>query len=194
MQPLTLTCHHSTPCPVIRQFAVCVSRAAHGELSLVYRVEGETARLRLPESRPPRRADELWRHTCFEAFIKAGKDAGYHELNFAPSGDWACYRFDAYRDGMADAPVVHAPRLDLRQEARQLILEARLNLNDLSASLGDADLRLGLSAVMEAEDGDISFWALAHPPGRPDFHHAAGFALALPLPDPAQTPPTRKQQ
>lgn len=192
MQPLTLTRHHSTPCPVIHQFAVCVSRAVDGELSLVYRIEGETARLRLPESHPPRRADELWRHTCFEAFIKAGKDAGYHELNLAPSGDWACYRFDAYRGGMVDAPVAHAPRLDLRQEARQLIVEARLNLNDLSAGLGDADLCLGLSAVIETEDGDISFWALAHPPGRPDFHHADGFALLLAKPDFAQTPPTRK--
>lgn len=187
MQPLALTHHPSTPCPVIRHFAVNVSRTADGELSLVYSVAGEISRLRLPApaSQIPQRADELWRHACFEAFIQAKGSEGYHELNFAPSGDWACYRFEAYRVGMADAPIVHTPRLAFRQEPHQLVLKARLNLNDLSASLGGSDLRLGLSAVMETEDGDISFWALAHPPGRPDFHHAAGFALPLPLPDSA---------
>lgn len=194
MQPLALTCHPATPCPAVRRFAASVSRTTDGELSLVYSVAGEIARLRLPAPKTPCRADELWRHTCLEAFIRAKGNEGYHELNFAPSGDWACYRFDAYRVGMADAPIVHAPRLAFRQESHQLIVEARLNLNDLSASLGHSDLRLGLSAVIETEDGDISFWALAHPPGRPDFHHAAGFALPLPLPDSAQTPFKRKQQ
>jgi hypothetical protein len=31
---------------------------------------------------------------------------------------------------------------------------------------------LGLSAVLEEQDGTKSYWALAHPPGgKPDFHH-----------------------
>jgi hypothetical protein len=36
-------------------------------------------------------------------------------------------------------------------------------------------LRLGLSALIEDSDGGKSFWALAHPPGAPDFHHADNF-------------------
>ena len=40
-------------------------------------------------------------------------------------------------------------------------------------------LRLGLSAVVEEYDGMLSYWALRHPPGKPDFHHAAAFALVL---------------
>ena len=40
-------------------------------------------------------------------------------------------------------------------------------------------LRLALSAVVEADDGTLSYWALRHPPGRPDFHHADGFVLRL---------------
>ena len=38
-------------------------------------------------------------------------------------------------------------------------------------------LMLGLSAILEEEDGTISYWALAHGAGRPDFHHPACFAL-----------------
>jgi hypothetical protein len=40
--------------------------------------------------------------------------------------------------------------------------------------------RLGLSAVIEATDGTISYWALAHPSDKPDFHHPDSFVLELP--------------
>ena len=46
----------------------------------------------------------------------------------------------------------------------------------------DGPWRAGLSAVLEADDGTRAFWALAHPPGQPDFHHADAFALSLPPP------------
>ena len=35
---------------------------------------------------------------------------------------------------------------------------------------------------IEEASGRISYWALKHPPGRPDFHHPDGFALELPPP------------
>ena len=44
-------------------------------------------------------------------------------------------------------------------------------------------LRLALSAVIETEDGRIHYFAAAHPPGQPDFHHPDCFALELPAPD-----------
>ena len=44
-------------------------------------------------------------------------------------------------------------------------------------SAADIAAGLGLSAILEEEDGTISYWALAHPPGRPDFHHPDCLAL-----------------
>jgi hypothetical protein len=44
-------------------------------------------------------------------------------------------------------------------------------------------LQLALSAVVEDEQGLLSYWALKHPPGRPDFHHPDAFALELERPD-----------
>ena len=41
-------------------------------------------------------------------------------------------------------------------------------------------IALGLSAVIEEADGNVSYWALAHPPGKPDFHHSDCLALELP--------------
>jgi hypothetical protein len=37
-----------------------------------------------------------------------------------------------------------------------------------------------LTAMIEETDGVKSYWALKHTPGKPDFHHAYGFALELP--------------
>ena len=42
--------------------------------------------------------------------------------------------------------------------------------------------RLGLSVVIEQADGSIAYWALAHPPGRPDFHHADCLACEVMAP------------
>jgi hypothetical protein len=39
---------------------------------------------------------------------------------------------------------------------------------------------VGLSAVIEEADGTISYWAVAHPDGKADFHHRDCFALMLP--------------
>ena len=36
--------------------------------------------------------------------------------------------------------------------------------------------------VIEELDGTKSYWALAHPPGKPDFHHPDCFALTLAAP------------
>jgi hypothetical protein len=35
------------------------------------------------------------------------------------------------------------------------------------------------AAVLEERNSNTSYWALVHPPGAPDFHHADGFALEL---------------
>ena len=51
----------------------------------------------------------------------------------------------------------------------------------LEAALVDEarDLKLALSAVIEESAGRVSYWALRHPEGKPDFHHPACFALNL---------------
>jgi hypothetical protein len=40
-------------------------------------------------------------------------------------------------------------------------------------------LRVALASVIEDGGGTLSYWALKHPPGKADFHHAHGFALEL---------------
>ena len=69
-------------------------------LRFEYRLRGALGQLAIPRRAAPRRAERLWEHTCFEAFVAPGAGAGYYELNFSPSTAWAAYAFDDYRAGM----------------------------------------------------------------------------------------------
>lgn len=149
--------------------AVLIERRG-GSLWVRYVVDGDVDAIKWPSDVVPGRMDKLWATTCFEAFVKTPN--GYHEFNLSPSGQWASYRFDGYRQGMANAPeaVVFA---DLACAADRVALEGTVQLPP------DAS-RLGLSAIVEAKDGTISYWALAHPSDKPDFHHPDSFTLELP--------------
>lgn len=173
-----LTCHPDTPCRHVRGIATAVHREQDGVLAITFSLEGAVDRLRIPPPGPSRKADALWRHTCFEAFIALRDTPAYYELNFAPSGEWGAYVFRRYREGKAlelDPP----PAISLRRGANRFELDAVVRLDGPPRIPGDAPLRLGLSAVVEDEQGNRSYWALRHPPGRPDFHHVDAFALEL---------------
>jgi hypothetical protein len=169
--------HPSTPCAAVRALAVDAHRAGETRLRLRYVLTGDLDRLRIAPQQPPRRADKLWQHTCFEAFVAAAGIEGYSEFNFAPSTEWAAYGFPGYRSGMTALDPAGLPRISVERGPERLALEAEIDLAALPGGRGE--LRLALSAVVEASDGSLSYWALRHPPGKPDFHHADGFTLKL---------------
>src|SRR6476619_8020804 len=88
-----------------------------GVLGCRYALRGDMARLRLPRAGGGRRADGLWRHTCFEAFVTVADTTSYYEFNFSPALDWAAYRFEDYRTGMSVAALARAPGLQVRRDS-----------------------------------------------------------------------------
>lgn len=172
METFRLLCHPESPSRHVRSVVVDLVRSGT-ELSLVYSVDVSREQIALPDLQTSERADGLWQHTCFEAFIRSGNNA-YSEFNFSPSGQWAAYDFGRYREGMRRREML-APAITLETTAAQIVLTAVFAISGLSGPLA-------LSAVIEEIDGTKSYWALAHAPGRPDFHHAACFAAPLPAP------------
>jgi hypothetical protein len=73
----------------------------------------------------------------------------------------------------------------VRNGAGKLEVDVSIRLDRLSPAYLDATLALALSAVVENSDGTLSYWALKHPPGRPDFHHADAYVLELAGTDPS---------
>jgi hypothetical protein len=173
----TLACHPRTPARAVRGIEVAAGRTPAGGLVLSFALEGDLSAVRIPEHRPSRRVDGLWRHTCFEAFVMAGEGPGYREFNFSPSGEWAVTAFRGYRDG-GEPKGKPAPVIAVRRGGERLQLDAELRPACLPPG---RSLRLGLSAVVEEAHGVLSCWALRHPAAAPDFHHTDTFALPLDL-------------
>lgn len=146
------------------------ARRAGRMLSLEYVLAGPVERVWRPEAAARVRTDGLWRATCFEAFVRTA--GGYVEYNLSPSGAWAAYRFDGYREGMRDL-AMPAPFIVTRSATGQFVLTADVTLPK------DAAGAAGLAAAIRGVDGVIGYWALAHPSDKPDFHHPDSFALDL---------------
>ena len=174
---LNLIPHPATPCPALERIEVRVSRGVDGSLELGFVLHGDPAQLSIPPVRSPGPADELWHHTCCEAFVGVRGDAAYREFNFSPSGQWAAYAFSDYRQRDESVTPAGEPTIGRR------LLPGRLELfSHVPAELlppPQSTLQLGLSAVIETLDGHLSYWALAHPAPRPDFHHRGGHTQAL---------------
>ena len=171
-----LRLHPDSRCSAPIRIEVGLARPRADSLELSYIVTGKMSDVRMPPVMAAARGDDLWRHTCFEAFVRASSGAEYYELNFAPSTQWAAYRFSSYRSGMCEADEISAPPIEVRASPDRYTLQALLELDRLSALPRTALWRLGLSALIEDTSGRKSYWALAHPPGKPDFHHGDCFA------------------
>jgi len=153
---------------------------AGATLACHYSLHADMARVRLPRAGARRHhVDGLWKHTCFEAFVAVDGAPGYFEFNFSPTLDWAAYHFEYYRAGMTVAALARAPGLQVHRSGGQLDLTATVHLAGVSPLAHARLLRLALAAVVEEDDGRLSYWALQHAPGNPDFHHPDGFTLEL---------------
>jgi hypothetical protein len=159
--------HPEGHCPDVSRIDVVATRPVPGVLTLCYVVRGAIAGVFIPTRTLPVRTEGLWTGTCFEAFVRLPDADGYTELNASPSTQWAAYAFDRYRKGMTVFEDVEPPVTEVYADDDMLEVHVsfRLGLPDTPVWC------LGLSAVIAENNGNRSYWALAHPPGKPDFHH-----------------------
>ena len=184
VKAFALVAHPDFPSGAIDSIAVTLERH-RDRLDLSFAVFGAIDDVAWPgdrtdgaiagEQADERRADDLWRHSCFEAFVASAGAPGYRELNLTTSGHWAAYAFDGYRAGMRSASDVR-------------LVEAGWRFGDRRADIWVSvavphpheDWACNVTAVVETKDGGKSYWALAHAPGAPDFHDRASFLATLP--------------
>lgn len=177
---LDLVPHPDAPPSIwtLRVWASAELSAAFGTtatLNIWFGVGAPIDRFVIPDPSDPIRIDELWKTTCFEAFLRRSDGTAYREWNFAPSSQWAAYDFTDYREGMSAADIAAEPYIRLEDNFTWWALGATIAVD--AAAKWD----LGLSAVIEESGGIKSYWAIAHPDGgKPDFHHPDCFAARLP--------------
>ena len=176
---LTLIPHPTSP-PLARELKLWASvdhSAAFGltaTANIWFGISAPLSQFAVPKNDAPSRADDLWQTTCFELFIRRAGEPSYREWNFAPSGDWAAYDFSSYREGMSPAEIGAEPYIRLEDNFTWWTLGATIAVE------ADTAWEFSLSAVIEERDGPKSYWALAHPSEKPDFHHPDCFIGRLP--------------
>lgn len=173
---LQLHCHPKTPAEHVEAIAVAYELSAEGRLWLRYHVEVPEPMIEMPVEAEPIRADNLWKTTCFEAFLAIGNEPEYIELNFSPSSQWAAYRFASYREASTDLHLTTIPEIHLDFSNSHAALEATIIL---PSKWQQGPFSVGLSVVAEEPSGSKSYWALDHSKGEPDFHDRTCFNLQL---------------
>ncbi|WP_186540404.1 DOMON-like domain-containing protein [Synechococcus sp. BIOS-E4-1] len=119
------------------------------------------------------RLDNLWSHTCFEAFLARPGAKGYWEMNVSPNGDWNLYQFSDYRmGGMAD-PLAKAPVVNFSMDRVGCLCTIQIPLKPWWQHTEIPEI--ALTMVLEDQSGCLSYWALNHPRDKPDFHDRRGF-------------------
>lgn len=171
----SLQCHPSSDTRNVAHIDGEITINAVGTCRIVYRVLGALDQIYFAAPATASRKDGLWQSTCFELFLKLPEGNDYLEFNFAPSQEWAAYRFNDYRSAMAELDV-STPHIKTMQDDDTFQLVVKV---DLPAKWRAGPIAVGLSAVIAEKKGQRSYWALAHPAGQPDFHHKDCFALQL---------------
>ena len=174
---LNLQSHPTTPVSAIDDIAVEWSMSETGTIWLRYEASGDVGEVKLPDHQDQaQRMDNLWKSTCFELFLSEPEQESYCEFNFSPSGNWAAYSFRRYRDAMEPLSLIQSPKIFLDLSDAHVALEVTFGLPD---NWTHNQLDASLSAVIEMQHGEKSYWALAHPAAKPDFHHRDGFTLKM---------------
>ena len=173
---LPLLCHPTLSSAAITGLETSATPLPDGGLALRFHLHGEPGDLCLPAAKIPAAVDGLWQTTCCEAFIAAVDAPDYREFNFSPSGQWANYRFSAYRERDMGFIPPGAPRVAFALLPDGFQLDVELGAAMLPTP---GPLNISLSAVIETTDGGKSYWALSHAAEQPDFHHRQSFTLTL---------------
>lgn len=142
---------------------------------LSFVLQGNLDDIVLPDVAERTRRDNLWQATCLEMFWAEEGEKNYWELNVAPNGAWNVYAFTDYRAGMQREERIQEPLVKIQHTPDSFALTVELGIGSLHAE--HASLRVGISGVLKHRDARLSYWALAHPAEKPDFHAPQSFLL-----------------
>ena len=147
-------------------------------LRIRYQLQGPIDALVLPDLADQRcRLDDLWKGTCFEAFLAVAGSLPYWEINLSPTGDWNVYHLSGYRHNLEPELAFESLPFTSHRTTSTFQLDVGVDLGPIGP--GRLTLEVALAAVIEHRSGALSHWALAHPGERADFHHRGGFTLRL---------------
>ena len=149
-----------------------------GLLEIGYVLQGDLTRILFPPTvASPERKFALWEATCLEFFVAVVGRADYWEFNLAPNGNWQVFHLNNYREGLKDEAAINYLPFVVEQDDQGLKLDLSIDLTALFPP--DTKLEVAINAVIQANSGDYSYWAVQHGGEAADFHRRTDFVIKL---------------
>ena len=150
----------------------------HNQLQIKYLLVGNLAAIVIPPlSKVPTRQYDLWEHTCLEFFLGLKGFSKYWEFNLSPVGDWNIFRFANYRQGITEDLAFNSLPFNVWQQTDSCQLNLEVDLNQIIDP--EENLEIGITAVIENQEHQLSYWALIHSTSKADFHQRDSFIINL---------------
>ncbi len=117
------------------------------------------------------RFHELWKQTCFEAFVQPVGDSKYFEINLNTHKAWNVYEFENYREPQPPVECAAADVIDV--QIKEDFLRARIKFNKMEFK----KLKVSLCAVLNLKETGTTYWSFQHVDAKPNFHHFGSFVI-----------------
>ena len=154
-----------------------INRWEH-QLQIEYQLTGKLAQILIPQPvKLPTRQYDLWQHTCLELFLGIKDTTKYWEFNLSPAGHWNIFYFNNYRQNIAEEMAFKALTFPVFFQKNTLTLNLKVNLDKIIVP--QQDLAVGITAVIEDQAQQLSYWALSHLQQEADFHDRNSFLINL---------------
>jgi len=138
------------------------------ELSFV--IEGALKEYVFSNTVGKKRADELWKATCFELFLANSKKEEYYELNFSSSLAWNFYYLKTYRADVTEVTNVSTPQIELHKTNNSFKITIELELENLE----EFDI-CNVACIVLRKNEERTFWSKKHQNSVADFHDRKNF-------------------
>ena len=136
-------------------------------VKLEFIIRGNLEEYIFAQSATKQRANELWKHTCFELFFGDKKRASYIEINISPSTAWNIYQFHHHRVfDKEEASLFHPLIKTLKiEDEYRLLFEHKFDKIPL-----DKELIFNLAVILLDKNKKRYFYTIKKKNEEVDFH------------------------
>ena len=142
------------------------------KIYLHFRISGALKNYQFPQKDILKRANELWKATCFELFLANSKIQSYYEINISSMLHWNVYSLKKYRAEPKEFIIFSKPFIEIREGDQSYKIDFELECKELYLAEFD---QYNLAVILLNMENKREFWTLNPVGESPDFHNRDGF-------------------
>ncbi len=137
------------------------------KIKIKYEIIGDLLSYNFPKVTKQKRANELWRDTCFELFIANYSSEEYYEINTSPSTEWNAYHFTSYKNEMKASDVFSVPNISFYQLDKRYEFSFEMTFRK---DIFEKELLVNLAVILLDQKGIRHFYTIHRQNKSPNFH------------------------